>query len=100
MYYPKGKGRADRIVRRLAVPQAFGDDLLKSYNVQFNGTDIMGTFILNIWKFFPLKLTCPTRVADIFFKLCINQYSAPDSILVDRGQTFLSKVLQEICKRF
>lgn len=46
MYYPKGKGRADRIVRRLAVPQAFGDDLLKSYNVQFNGTDIMGTFIL------------------------------------------------------
>lgn len=51
-------------------------------------------------EIFPLQSTSATTVADIFYKQWINRYSAPDSILTDRGQNFLSKVLKEMCRMF
>ncbi|VDI13638.1 Hypothetical predicted protein [Mytilus galloprovincialis] len=179
LYYPKGKGhRADRIVKRLAVPLTLRDDILKSYHDSLLGghggiertyhtirykyywpgmysdiqqyvqtciqcqrakpdahkrptplqplpildvfrrvhMDILGPFrkspdgyshvLLVVDSFskyveiFPMKNTGAKDVANIFYNQWICRYSAPDAILTDKGQNFMSNILKEVCNIF
>lgn len=49
---------------------------------------------------FPIKDILAFAETDIFLRKIICKYGSPDSILTDRGQRFMSKVLTEICKNF
>ena len=51
-------------------------------------------------EIYPLKTITAIEVADLFYRNFICRYGAPDKILTDRGQQFMSKVLQEICNIF
>ena len=51
-------------------------------------------------EIYPLKTMTAIEVADLFYRNFICRYGAPDKILTDRGQQFMSKVLQEICNIF
>ena len=46
---------------------------------------------------FPLKSQKATEVARILYNEIICRYGAPDSILTDRGQCFMSQLLKELC---
>jgi transposase InsO family protein len=49
---------------------------------------------------FPLKTMEATEIALILYNEIICRYGAPEVILTDRGQNFMSKLIQEICKLF
>ncbi|VDI69231.1 Hypothetical predicted protein [Mytilus galloprovincialis] len=172
---PKGKShRADRIVKRLAVPLTLRDDILKSYHDSLLGghngiertyhtirykyywpgmyndiqqyvqtcmqcqkakpdahkrptplqplpvldvfrrvhMDILGPFrkssgdythvllivdsFTKYMEILPMKNTGAKDVADLFYNQWICRYSAPDAILTDKGQNFMSNILKEL----
>ena len=47
---------------------------------------------------FPMKSTHASEVARVFFDEFICRYGAPTSILTDRGQQFMSHLLEHLCK--
>ena len=49
---------------------------------------------------FPLKTQEATEIAKIFYSEIICRYGAPDVLVTDRGQNFVSILIQEICKMF
>ncbi|CAG2217030.1 unnamed protein product [Mytilus edulis] len=48
----------------------------------------------------PMKQTGAKDVADLFYNQWICRYSAPDAILTDKGQNFMSNILKEVCNIF
>ncbi|VDI16569.1 Hypothetical predicted protein [Mytilus galloprovincialis] len=48
----------------------------------------------------PMKHTGAKDVADLFYNQWICRYSAPDAILTDKGQNFMSNILKEVCNIF
>ncbi|VDI07329.1 Hypothetical predicted protein [Mytilus galloprovincialis] len=51
-------------------------------------------------EIFPMKNTGAKDVANIFYNQWICRYSAPDAILTDKGQNFMSNILKEVCNIF
>lgn len=49
---------------------------------------------------YPLKGTTAIEIAEAFFRNFIGRLGSPDSILIDRGQHLLAKVLIELCNIF
>ena len=49
---------------------------------------------------FPTKTQEAAEVAKVFYKEIICRYGAPRSILTDKGQCFMAKLIQELCKIF
>ena len=49
---------------------------------------------------FPLKTQEATEIAQIFYSQIICRYGAPDVLVTDRGQNFVSVLVKEICKMF
>ena len=49
---------------------------------------------------FPLKTQEATEIAKVFYSEIICRYGAPDVLVTDRGQNFVSVLIQEICKMF
>ncbi|CAC5399533.1 unnamed protein product [Mytilus coruscus] len=66
--------------------------------------DILGRLIVDSFTKFmeilPLKNTGAKDVADLFNNQWICRYSAPDAILTDKGQNFMSNILKEVCNIF
>jgi hypothetical protein len=49
---------------------------------------------------FPLKTTDAVEVAWVLYREIFSRYGAPDALLSDRGQNFMSKLITELCRLF
>ncbi len=49
---------------------------------------------------FALKTADATEVANVLYHQIICRYGAPDTLVSDRGQQFISKLVKELCKIF
>jgi hypothetical protein len=49
---------------------------------------------------FPLYTQEATEVASVLFRECICRYGAPNVLVSDRGQNFLSKLVKALCELF
>jgi transposase InsO family protein len=49
---------------------------------------------------FPLKTTDAVEVAWVLYREIFSRYGAPDALLSDRGQNFMSKLITEPCRLF